>query len=162
MIEKDVKAKNFHISRFFTKSAIEAMEEACRMGVSERKSCEDAISRRAVLNTLDKMDSVLDEDRTVETYKELLVACYNDLPPVTPARKKGKWIPCSERLPKADEYNGDVAKYYLVQNEHGDMLVARYTHSDYWEGIYQLKPISDEIVAWMPLPELYKEESEEK
>lgn len=81
--------------------------------------CKDAISRKAVLNTLDKMDSVLDEGRTVETYKELLTACYNDLPRVTPTkciatvkfskedmqelvnekmknivveRKKGKWI----------------------------------------------------------------------
>ena len=58
----------------------------------KQESCEDAISRKAVLNTLDKMDSVLDEDRTVETYKELLVACYNDLPPVTPVHKTGKWI----------------------------------------------------------------------
>jgi hypothetical protein len=73
-----------------------------------------------------------------------------------------KWIPCSERLPKADEYNGDVAKYYLVQNEYGDMLVARYTHGDYWEQIYQLEPIGDEIVAWMPLPEPYEAESEDK
>jgi hypothetical protein len=56
MIEKDIKAKNFHISRFFTKSAIEAMEEACHMGAPERKSCDDAISRRAVLNTLDKVN----------------------------------------------------------------------------------------------------------
>ena len=90
------KAKNFHISRFFTESAIEAMEEACHTGAVDRKPCEDAISRRAVLDTLDKMDSVLDEDRTVETYKELLAACYNDLPSVTPARKKGKWIDTTE------------------------------------------------------------------
>lgn len=52
MTEKDTKAKNFHISRFFTKSAIEAMEEACRMGASERKSCEDAISRQGVLDMM--------------------------------------------------------------------------------------------------------------
>ena len=58
----------------------------------EENFCEDAISRRAVLNTLDKMDSVLDEDRTLETYKELLVACYNDLPPVTLVHKTGRWI----------------------------------------------------------------------
>lgn len=58
----------------------------------EQEPCEDAVSRRAVLDTLDKMDSVLDEDRTVETYKELLAACYNDLPPVTPAHKTGRWI----------------------------------------------------------------------
>ena len=67
-----------------------------------------------------------------------------------------KWIPVSERLPEAGEYIGDVARYYLVQNEFGDMMVARYTHSEYWEQIYQLKPIVDEIVAWMPLPEPYK------
>ena len=72
----------------------------------------------------------------------------------------GKWIPVSERLPKTDEYVGNVAKYYLVQNEYGDMLVARYTHSEYWEQIYQLKPVADEIVAWMPLPRDYSEVKE--
>ena len=73
------------------------------------------------------------------------------------------WIPCSERLPKAGEYIGDVARYYLVQNEYGDMLVARYTHGEYWEQIYQLKPIGDEIVSWMPLPPCYEpQESEGK
>ena len=72
-----------------------------------------------------------------------------------------RWIPVSERLPEAGEYVGDVPKYYLVQNEYGDMLVARYTHSEYWEQIYQLNPYADKIVAWMPLPEPYKAESEE-
>ena len=72
-----------------------------------------------------------------------------------------KWIPVSERLPKAGEYVGDVDKYYLVQNEYGDMMVARYTHSEYWEQIYQVNPIADEIVAWMPLPEPYKGENED-
>ena len=72
------------------------------------------------------------------------------LPSVTP--QEPRWIPVSERLPKPDEYVGNVAKYYLVQNVYGDMLVARYTHSEYWEQIYQLKPVADEIVAWMPLP----------
>lgn len=59
--------------------------------ILEQESCEDAVSRKTVLNTLNRMDSVLDENRTVETYKELLIACYNDLPPVTPA-PQGKWI----------------------------------------------------------------------
>ena len=31
-------------------------------------------------------------------------------------KEQEKWIPCSERLPKKGEYDGDVAKYYLVQN----------------------------------------------
>ena len=68
----------------------------------------------------------------------------------------GGWIPCNEKLPEAGEYVGNVAKYYLVQNEYGDMLVARYTYSEYWEQIYQHKPYADEVVAWMPLPEPYK------
>jgi len=72
-----------------------------------------------------------------------------------------RWIPVTERLPEAGEYVSDVAKYYLVQNEYGDMLVARYTHEEYWEQMYQLRPIADEIVAWRPLPEQYKAESED-
>jgi len=75
---------------------------------------------------------------------------------------KPAWIPVSERLPEAGEYIGNVAKYYLVQNEYGDMMVARYTHSEYWEQIYQLNPIGDKIVAWMPLPQPYNAESEDK
>ncbi len=54
--------------------------------ILEQKPC-DAINRRAVLNTLDKMDKALDTDRTVENYKELLTECYKDLPPVTPKEK---------------------------------------------------------------------------
>lgn len=74
--------------------------------------------------------------------------------------KTGRWISVSERLPKAGEYVGNVAKYYLVQNEYGDMMVAHYTHSE-WRQIFQLEPITDEIVAWCELPQPYKE-SEEK
>lgn len=77
------------------------------------------------------------------------------------AEEQTRWIPVSERLPEAGEYVGEVAKYYLVQNEYGDMMVARYTHSGHWRQIYQLEPIDDEIVAWMSLPEPYKAESEE-
>jgi hypothetical protein len=72
-----------------------------------------------------------------------------------------KWIPVSERLPEEGEYIGDVDRYYLVQNEYGDMFVARYTHSEYWEQIYQLKPIGDEIVAWRELPQPYKQQESE-
>ena len=75
-------------------------------------------------------------------------------------REQIRWIPVSERTPKAGERVGNAARYYLVQNEYGDMLVARYTHSGYWEQIYQLKPCADEIVAWKSLPLPYEAESE--
>ena len=47
---------------------------------SSEESCEDTISRKAVLDTLENMDKALDEDRTVENYKELLRECYKVLP----------------------------------------------------------------------------------
>lgn len=53
---------------------------------------EDTISRKAVLDTLERMDRALDEDRTVESYKELLRECYKVLPSVTPKPKVGHWI----------------------------------------------------------------------
>ena len=69
-----------------------------------------------------------------------------------------RWIPVSERLPKANEYIGDVARYYLIQNEYGDMLVARYDGKG-WKQIYHhYEYLEDEVIAWMPLPEGYKAE----
>ena len=124
---------------------------ALKMAIESLKQepCEDAISRRAVLNTLDKMDSVLNEDRTVETYKELLTACYKDLPSVTPVHKK-EWIPCSERLP---EYPG-IYMTTLDYGKHGLATGARYYHGKYF------KWMNECVIAWMPLPEPYREESE--
>ena len=40
----------------------------------------DSISRQAVLDTLENVDKFLDEERTVEKYKELLTECINELP----------------------------------------------------------------------------------
>lgn len=117
---------------------------------------EDAISRQAAIVALDDRMQHL-ENVDMQIAMGFAKGIINDLPPVKPAEKPNKWIACSDRLPEAGEYIGNVAKYYLVQNEYGDMLVARYTHGEYWEQIYQLKPIGDEIVAWMPLPEPMKE-----
>lgn len=107
----------------------------------------DAVSLVGSMPSAQQQDIARDIATIIENEKDMRVVL-----------KQPRWIPCSERLPKAGEYIGDVARYYLVQNEYGDMLVARYTHSEYWEQIYQSKPYADEIVAWMPLPEPYKGE----
>ena len=67
---------------------------------------------------------------------------------------KEEWIPCDEKLPKPNELVDNVRKYYLIQDEYGDMYVARYTR-DGWISIDSI--LQDNIVAWMPLPEPYKE-----
>lgn len=50
--------------------------------VESETMTDDLLSRKAVLDTLDKMDKALDEDRTIENYKALLKECYEILPPV--------------------------------------------------------------------------------
>jgi len=74
-------------------------------------------------------------------------------------REQTRWTPCSEQLPKENEYVGDVCKYYLIQDEYGDIYVAHLS-SVGWIPINSLKAISDEVIAWRPLPQPYKTEME--
>ncbi len=76
------------------------------------------------------------------------------------ALEQTRWIACSERLPEAGEYVGDVCKYYLIQDEYGDMHVAHLSKVG-WIPMDSLKAIGNEVIAWMPLPEPYKGESED-
>lgn len=57
----------------------------------------------------------------------------------------GGWIPCSERLP---EKNGE----YLITGRQGAVNKRRY-HDGHWYGNWS-------VLAWMPLPQPYKAESE--
>lgn len=70
-----------------------------------------------------------------------------------------RWILVNERLPEPNARDGLIARYYLIQNEYGDMLVARYDGKG-WEQMYQHKYLEDEVVAWMPLPKIYSEVKE--
>lgn len=67
-----------------------------------------------------------------------------------------RWIPVSERLP---EKNVEV----LATTEWGAVTIAEMYGAYDWlirEGTYNAD--TDEIAAWMPLPEPYKAESEDK
>ena len=61
----------------------------------------------------------------------------------------GQWIPCSERLP---ENNTDV----IVCFYSGTVTEMRYWGNGIFQGIYE--HTIKVIVAWMPLPEPYREE----
>ena len=140
----------------------------------EQEQCNDAISRRAVLDTLDKMDSVLDKDRTVETYKELLTACYNDLPPVTSVYKQ-KWIPFTTR-PLTEEEKEEHSEWDSILDcklpDYGQRILVSISvrghecvqYDEFYmdDGCYLDSgyEIGTEAVAWMPLPEPYKESEE--
>ena len=75
------------------------------------------------------------------------------------ALEQTRWIPVSERLPKENEYIGNVCKYYLIQDEYGDMHVAHLSNVG-WIPMHSLKAIGDEIIAWRELPESYEEEQD--
>ena len=119
----------------------------------------DYISRQAVLNTLDNMEKALDEDRTVEKYKELLTECIKVLPTV---ENKGEWIPVSERLPEEEN------KRYWICTDCGYQCECRWTNGNPfwtylttdWHWNIMDVPQYSKVVAWMPLPEPYKKGGE--
>lgn len=63
----------------------------------------------------------------------------------------GKWIPCSERLP-------ENAMNVIAQFSSGTVTELRYAGNGIFEGIYEYS--TKVIIAWMPLPELYKQNDE--
>lgn len=75
-----------------------------------------------------------------------------------------RWIPVSEGLPEehtCDDGFIEPSEYVLVQMKSGYMKVSRY-----WGSRERYKdrpwidlsyPTTDEVIAWMPLPERYKE-----
>ena len=67
------------------------------------------------------------------------------------ALEETKWIPCNERMPK-----GTV----LCCDDRGEMLVGLLCKVEAGYGIFQgiYEHTAKTIVAWMPLPELYKGE----
>lgn len=75
-----------------------------------------------------------------------------------------KWIPCSERLPKEEN------KHYWICTDCGYQCECRWTNVNHfwtdlttdWHWHIMDVPQYSKVVAWMPLPEPYKEESEEK
>ena len=135
----------------YTEIAIQALEQ----------ECEDAVSRQAVLDIVKFEENWLFDAKSNNADTDIAFSGIRTqvakLSPVTSAQKKDGWTPCSDRMPKQNEYVDHVCKYYLVQDEYGDMYVARYT-SDEWISIDSI--LQDNIIAWMPLPEPYKAEME--
>ena len=106
---------------------------------------DDLISRQAAIDALMPIyKSASLRNRNVFSTARKCMAAIEDLPSAQPEQR---WIPCSERLP---EERG----FYLTTTK--DKAV----YCDHWnEDNFDR---TEMVIAWMPLPEPYKTESEDK
>jgi len=77
-----------------------------------------------------------------------------DVEQIIKALKQNRWIPCSERLPKKDE---EVFVYLFRKQPY----IAWHNGVDWCTNDFTVDK-DDEPLAWMPLPQPYRAESEEK
>lgn len=111
----------------------------------EQEPCEDSISRQAVLDIVNNPLNI----RLDEIIKKLPSVSLQE-------PKTGHWIPVSERLPEEET---DV----LICNENGDIELSRGSYSTEVENDFIWYTSGwrfGKVIAWMPLPDPYKKESE--
>ena len=77
---------------------------------------------------------------------------------------ENQWIPVEERLPENEKY---IGRYYLVTLEYRNLNMnsvtcARFESSDRWIRDCAIGEVdtTDEVIAWMPLPEAYESREE--
>lgn len=86
-----------------------------------------------------------------------------------PAQPEQRWIPCSERLP--EEKDAGILKKLGIEKRSEDVLatvevkgermtVTACTYNGKWEWDMKYAFPDYKVIAWMPLPEPYREEGE--
>jgi hypothetical protein len=81
-------------------------------------------------------------------------------------RMDNKWIPCSEQIPEEPEENplfdGKCLEVYLVTTKYGSSEQDKvYPFRAFWNGINFTDGMNIlDVIAWMPLPEPYRESEE--
>lgn len=146
--------------------AEKALDEFLYNGKSIREwmqiiTSEDCISRQAVLEKAIyfPIARVVTEDKVI--YRKIVFADeIENIPPVTPAGKVERWISVSERLPKTrDEVLIFLANGQITIASYNDHFLPFFNKPIGW-GVDAKRFVfdfcSDDVIAWMPLPEPYK------
>lgn len=127
------------------------------------EACKDCVSRQAAIDTLADMHCKSDEDGYVWIIRSDAWARIDALPSAQP---EPRWTPCSEGLPKEyvdvlvwfeyyrfGEYNRMYSTYGIgnYDEEYDKWWI---NHESGWRDLH--------VFAWMPLPEPYEKDDEEK
>ena len=153
-------------------------QEATPSNSENPNKCEDAISRQAAIDAF-SMFAEYESNRTNAEWVNRTRIVLSSLPSVTPKQRTG-WIPVSERLPEDLEavnitwVNHEPEPYYKEIKDKPFTATGVYfngqwywwstlctdTLAEYSHNFYDVIDTSIEVIAWMPLPEPYKEEGE--
>lgn len=94
--------------------------------------------------------------------REVMMVSVSELENLPSTQPEQRWIPCSERLPE------DGKKQYWVCTDTGHQCECRWTNINHfwtdlttnWHWHIMDIPQYSAVIAWMPLPEPYREEGE--
>ena len=120
----------------------------------------DPIDRRSAVSRISDLLLIELKGRRLPTWNEVYRAI-NELPSAQP---KPRWIPVTERLPEA-------GIRYQVTFESGEVGYADFRNKIFFydgsakENVWEIERYYEdegEVIAWMPLPEVYREETEDE
>lgn len=124
------------------------------MDANEKEAIDMAIEALQEPKTIITIDPPYRGDKGIATLfkgkdDKLILEAFKELPSA-----EAEWIPCSERLPDLWD------ERYLVSLAWGGIGVMEYKSTGFHNyGSFSPVPI-ETVIAWMPLPEPYKEEEE--
>lgn len=139
---------------------------ALAIKVLEQEPCEDAVSRVNLLKMYEDRFIELQKAHRADTQSGVnwCINTLKDMPPVATTRK---WIPCSERLPKAYEFVNCTCHSLIDDREDWvieTVYIPQLSCSPYsdWGNIPMLNVGKCEVIAWMhrDIPKPYKAEME--
>ena len=130
----------------------------------EQEPCEDAVSRQAAIDRINKQrehlqPDIYPQDKIGDAAYRICAEFIERLPSAQPEQQ---WIPCSERLP--EEPYGCLVTVWdtnpVTMDEFENILpyFVGWDGEQWNDGDGEQCPF--EVVAWMPLPEPYREETE--
>ena len=125
----------------------------------------DLISREALIDVIEKQK--IDNDAycrlCIDSMKELI----EEQPSVTDTNVGGKWVPCSEKMPEGcEDEELEVlvcTKEKYIEAEFDEAGFALYYPGEKkFRSVYNHSAdITENVIAWMELPEPYKGERHE-